>query len=304
MKTTDLDVVVCPRCGGKLGVARAVRMLRGDLGDGELGCKKCKARYPVLGGVPILVDDPAGYCAAHRDVILASLAEQGLAERDTTLILRGYADAVAHPVQIPANEDWTAHEEDEKAAPVFGTGPDAERVEALFRAGDAAHPRTQLSSWVEATRTTHALELGPGVVPVLRGRRVETTFVDLSLRALLHAKRKSPFATTVVADVVNLPFRDRAFDLVVAAHVIDLAEPPSALADEVARLSKPKGSFLVTTSEPALGTGDDGALEQLLVASGFVVRERRDGLLWPRLHSARFVELYSVQAIRAERKGR
>lgn len=42
------DVLVCPRCGGKLMDSA-----------GGLRCDRCQIGYPLIGGIPCLVDDPA-----------------------------------------------------------------------------------------------------------------------------------------------------------------------------------------------------------------------------------------------------
>jgi hypothetical protein len=54
---------------------------------------------------------------------------------------------------------------------------------------------------------------------------------------------------------------------------------------------------LVTTPDPSLGTGDDDALTQVAREMKWRVAQRRDGLPWLRVNSARFVEVYLVQAL-------
>ncbi len=74
---TLLDLLVCPTCKGEL-----------DRLPDALGCQPCARRYPIEGGVPIMLEDPAsvaqnegelspvhGYSAWKHRVILQSLVD-------------------------------------------------------------------------------------------------------------------------------------------------------------------------------------------------------------------------------------
>ncbi len=52
---TLLELVRCPRCHGTLQVDAAA----GTADDGGLTCAACSLRYPVRGGVPVLLVDDA-----------------------------------------------------------------------------------------------------------------------------------------------------------------------------------------------------------------------------------------------------
>jgi uncharacterized protein YbaR (Trm112 family) len=47
------EALACPRCAGKLTPAEA-----GQPGEAGFACDRCGARYPLIGGLPCLVDDP------------------------------------------------------------------------------------------------------------------------------------------------------------------------------------------------------------------------------------------------------
>lgn len=58
MRARVLDLVVCPKCGGGLGLKSDV--VDGDeIKSGTLTCKSCAARYPIEAGVPRLLPDAA-----------------------------------------------------------------------------------------------------------------------------------------------------------------------------------------------------------------------------------------------------
>ena len=52
---TLLDLVRCPRCHGRLDPDLA----SGTADEGGLTCPACSLRYPVRGGVPVLLLDDA-----------------------------------------------------------------------------------------------------------------------------------------------------------------------------------------------------------------------------------------------------
>jgi SAM-dependent methyltransferase len=55
-----------------------------------------------------------------------------------------------------------------------------------------------------------------------------------------------------VADVAALPFADRAFDIVLAAHMLYHLPDPAAGAAEIARVLKPGGTALIATNGAAM----------------------------------------------------
>ena len=69
---TLLDLVRCPRCRGRLEVDAAA----GTSDDGGLTCSACSLRYPVRGGVPVLLLDDAQPWAQPWDQPWDQLGEQ------------------------------------------------------------------------------------------------------------------------------------------------------------------------------------------------------------------------------------
>ena len=95
------------------------------------------------------------------------------------------------------------------------------------------------------------LDLGCGAgVPVTRwlARRFAVTGVDISARQLRLARRHTPRATLIKADMTDLDFEAESFDAVVAFHSIihvPRAEHP-ALLGEIWRWLRPGGAFFAT----------------------------------------------------------
>lgn len=282
-------MIRCPRCLGKLSVAPQL-----------LHCAAC-GPWPLLADVPVLVPAPAAYCASFREALLATLAEHDAAGRETVAVIDAFAaESDAEPSRF--GDDWTAHEAEGALPPKLVRGPGLAPLSRLIALAHGSGP----AGWLEKKVGTakHALELGCGAGErsVRLAKRVERLVIgDLSLRAVLRARarasREQAEVTGVVLDAEALPFKAKSFDVVVAEHLVDLLDAPGEFLDAARRVLVKGGRLLITTPDPALGSGDDQMLRQLAVDAGFRVREVRDGLPWLRVNSARFVESYLVQAL-------
>lgn len=285
--------LACPRCRGRLKPAQNL-----------VRCTAC-GPYPLLGEVPVLVPDPAGWCASFRDSALAALAEHGLATREAVHIVTAFARGqFAEPRRF--GDDWTAHEffGDDAPQPVKGPaqGPVLELIQAAAEAGPAAWLEKHLSE------VPLALEVGcgAGVRSELLATRAKSLLVgDLSLRAVLQARSRASRALGEVAgcvmDASALPVARGVLDLLVAENVVDLVDEPGPFLESIRDSLTRKGRALVTTPSPSLGSDEDGALKQLALGAKLKVAEVRDGLPWLRVNSARHFELYLVQALALSR---
>jgi SAM-dependent methyltransferase/uncharacterized protein YbaR (Trm112 family) len=283
------QVLACPRCNGRLKPAQNL-----------VRCAAC-GPYPLLGGVPILVPDAAGWCASFYDSVLSALAEHGLATREAVHVVGAFARGRTGEAQR-FGDDWTryeAHGEDEPA-PV--RGPGRASLLTVRRAGLKGGPAAWLARQVGTA--TLALEVGCGVgvgSELLAAHTKRLVVGDYSLRAVLNARARAergPGAVAgVVLDAAALPVARGALDLLVAENVVDLLDEPRAFFEGVRDALAKKGRALVTTPDPALGGTEDDAVQRLAVAARLKVSEVRDGLPWVRLNSARHVEVYLVQAL-------
>ncbi len=96
------------------------------------------------------------------------------------------------------------------------------------------------------------LDLGSGsgwVAKSLAARNGHVTSVDLSKKNLARTRAgvQHNAANFVVADAYHLPFRDGAFDFVVASEVLEHLSSPAASLQEAQRVLLPKGKMIVTT---------------------------------------------------------
>jgi SAM-dependent methyltransferase len=255
----------------------------------------------VLGDVPVLVPDPAGYCASFHDAILAALAEQGLADRESVAVVEAFAEGRSERPQS-FGDDWTSHELLGTSAPEPVRGAAHAVLAQLLTLAKKKGPGAWLDGKVKPVALALELGCGAGERSEMIASRVERLVVaDLSLRAVLRARGRAARHEAEVAGVVMnaeaLPLKRGALDLLVAEHLVDLLDEPADFFTQARAALKKGGRLLVTTPEPSLGFGDDDAASSLAEQARFTVRERRDGLPWLRLNSSRFVETYLVQAL-------
>ncbi len=109
-----------------------------------------------------------------------------------------------------------------------------------------------IRSFIEPRGPLAILDLGCGTGQnlALLGRFGQTVGIDSSSRALAAARRKGHGDRVLEGDVLRLPFRDGAFDLVSALDVFEHVEDDIAGLVEARRVLKPGGHLLAAV--PAL----------------------------------------------------
>ncbi|MCL4227226.1 MAG: methyltransferase domain-containing protein [Myxococcales bacterium] len=310
MQSWLLELIVCGGCAGRLAVVPGRAPL--------VACRRCGARYPVLGGVPVVVPDPAGYLAGYRDATLAALAERGRATRAAVAVVDAFAGAAPRTEPLAFGDDWVAAEVAPEvrtaggaATPTPAPGDDAARAafaRFLDAAGDRAVDRAVLAALPARPRTVVEVGAGAGVLArrLAAAPGVERLVVaDLSLRAALRAPARRPAAgrrrraavAAAVLDAEALALAPRSVDAVVAVEIVDLLAAPERLLRAAARALRPRGRLILATPDPSLGTGDDARLRALLAAEGWRVVADRAGLPWIRVHGPRHVQVYFVDVL-------
>jgi SAM-dependent methyltransferase len=280
--------------------------LRGRVGRAGLLRGRDDVVFPVLGGVPVLVPSPDAWCSRHHDAVVATLAAAGLLDDDALAIVDEFAAAGRDADDVDAEpfvDDFTPEEARDAPPPRVLHPGLSDLVDDAVVGGPLAWCAAQLG------RARVALELGPGagaltsILGDVVGKEVWT--LDVSLRAVLLAvARGGARAHGVVGDACALPFAEGSFDLVVANNVVDVVDAPAALVEHVARVLAPGGRFVLTTPAPALGGQpgrDDRAIENTLRKAGLVVDDVEDGVLWPRVHGPRHVELWVCRGVVASK---
>jgi SAM-dependent methyltransferase len=291
---------------------RPTQTRAGGVTLGIASCRKCECVSPILGGVPILVEQPAEYLAAHRDSVLASLAEVGLATKGAVEMVDMFAAMAPTAARASFDNDWVESERTGTAPPMPDFGSDAAASYRAFAEwGTIAGPTSIVEQLAGAIDDGVVVELGCGagqLSRVLARRASQLVLGDYSLRAVLTARsglrRAKAEVVGAVLDAGNLPLRAKSVRAIVAANLIDLVPDPLALVTGAARALKRTGRLVLTTPDPSLGGPDpyDDRLYKLVESvAGIGIVADRDGLPWIRPHSPRHHQVYFVRAIAALR---
>jgi len=101
---------------------------------------------------------------------------------------------------------------------------------------------------VELTKKT-LLDAGCGV-GLFTKRAIErgaiVTSVDIAEKLAKITKRKHPKANVTVGSLLDLPFNDNLFHIVISSDVIEHTDDPFKATDELVRVLKPGGLLCVT----------------------------------------------------------
>ncbi len=253
--------------------------------------------WPVLGGVPILVPDPARWLAGARQHVLASLAESGRLAAGDLERLEAFCAAVRGVGADDPPDDFLADEEGPVDVPA---GEAEDLVRALL-----GHRTTLVERLAAAVTEGPVVEVGCGAGTLTRrlGPR-PLVVVDRSLRAVLRATRGTD-ATPVVGLAEALPIASGVAGTLVAANVVDLLDDPAAFLAEALRVLRPRGRLVLSTPDPALGAvgGTDEALVDLVEELGLRIEEDVDGVPWVRSHGPRHHQLYVARVLVARAPG-
>lgn len=92
------------------------------------------------------------------------------------------------------------------------------------------------------------LELGCGISPMLDPSE-SVLYTDISWNALSHVKtrrKRGESASFVVCEGTCIPFLDSTLDGIVCSEVLEHIEEDSRVLDEITRILKPQGNFVLT----------------------------------------------------------
>ena len=107
--------------------------------------------------------------------------------------------------------------------------------------------KARVAALSRADRATHALDLACGTGDIafaIAARGARVVGLDVTHRMLQLARSRGPGAAFVTADMLALPFPDRAFDVVTTGYGLRNVPDIRRAIDEVARVLRPGGTFV------------------------------------------------------------
>ena len=300
-----LDILACPQpgCGGALASAD-----NAPTHTGLIRCLRCDARYPVLARVPILVPYPARWVAAHRDPILAALAEVGQASLQAVAVVDAFASAAG-----PVSQGRTVFEPSQRSPErsTVSPPPEGTRAASLFAdfLGEALQSGEDrsLTDMLAGRLLGQCLQLGSASEQLcswLRASATHVVFADLSLRRVFRTLEAAsgPGQAAyegVVLDPEHLGLAPQGLQTMVIAELTHRLADPIALLAGTRRALKSGGALAMTTRDPSMGIGDSDnqRLDQLIEEAGFGVRDMADGIPSLRCHDGRHFEIRFMRAV-------
>lgn len=109
--------------------------------------------------------------------------------------------------------------------------------------------KDELKRLIGDVKGKKVLDVGCGtgrLIGYLQNEGAEVTGVDLSEKMVEKVQKKFSFIDVKQADIRELPFENDSFDVVIAAFVIVHLKDLQEAFDEVCRVLKPGGHFIVT----------------------------------------------------------
>jgi len=237
------ELLICPGCGGSVEWSGATGGAHSQAEE-SLRCHGCERTFASVAGIPDLrLAFPDPYLSRAEDTARARELAERFEELDFAGLLRRH---------------WRREGKPEALAQRFVAGDlaGARRAEAylLELERERSAPLTGSAAFLELGCGTAAL----AVAAARRGARVVAT--DASMRWLVLARKRLveeglEHAVTLVCTTGEDPaLRERGFDVVAAADVIEHVERPHAFVDGARRLMAGDGLlFLSTPNRFSLG---------------------------------------------------
>jgi SAM-dependent methyltransferase len=211
----------CPQCKGDLAA-----------GPESYECKACARNFPVVFGIPDFRVFPDPYIGIAEDHRKAERIAARAAQTDFRGLVEYYWSITPEEPPEMARR-FTAHA-------LAG----ADRGRHLL----TAQPRARVG------RETHTLDLGTrsgGLLLALAERSDHAIGIDIAFRWLIIARKRleeaERAAQLVCCCAEFLPFRESAFDLVVAENLLEHTAQQQQCIEEAHRVLKPGGVFFSTT---------------------------------------------------------
>ena len=228
MNRINSQFIFCVKCKGKLSL-EILDEHESVIKEGFFSCSKCHLKYPIISKIPILVEDLTQFFT-NRPFLGKWLIKSSL-----TNTMKKFIKKKIHIISKSAF-DFSANE-------AFWTEIYRNNKSSIFY----KNIKFQLS---KLPPKNFVIEYGSSIGTIsnmLALEHKQVFGIDKSFFALVEASKKSPKnCTYILSDVINHPFGNKKFDLVVALNLFDIVEP-SLL---IKTISKQISNGLIFLSDP------------------------------------------------------
>jgi len=234
MKNSVAEELICitKGCGSNIEI-ECSRNSYDDCIEGFLHCKDCRALYPVLDGVAIIVDDFAGY-ASERPKILGRWL---VGSKSTAM--KEFLKESARCIKTTSENRY--EEGGVWFLPYLAMHSSRSKVDKHFAKITKQDFRSFYRNVTELIAHRFAgervcLEMGCAVGTITKelAEKIDFVFgVDQSFSFIKEARKRSRVSNAefLVANSLRLPFATSKFNLIVSLNMIDLVDPDKLIAN-------------------------------------------------------------------------
>ena len=210
MYQKNSQFISCIKCKGKLNLE--VLNETSEITEGFLYCKNCHLKFPIISQIPIMIRNLSQFLG-NRPSLGGLLLKLSLTKQ-----MKYFIKQTMSKIQ-KSNNDFFQTEK-------YWTNIYSSNRNSLFYKIVKSH----LS---KISKRTFVIEYGSsiGIISNTLGlNHVHVFGIDTSFSALLEAKKKSPEnCEYILSDILQHPFGNKKFDLIIALNLFELVEPTSLL---------------------------------------------------------------------------
>ena len=205
MQESCLFYITCPKCARTLELEVLDTSL--EIEEGFLHCRYCNYSYPIISGIPILLDDFVNYIS-KRQILGGELFQSSKNIKIRTFLKKSLLCAKKLHITQSNEQHWVDVYQNSVRSRFYST---------IRRVLDKI-PKTHL-----------ALEYGCsiGTISTYLAKKHETVIgIDHSFYALQIARKNAlPNIHYLVGDILNNPFGDLKFPIILGLNILDIVEP-------------------------------------------------------------------------------
>ena len=319
----NLDLVVCLGCRTSTPDQLDLRTLQRS---GDILTCECGLRYPIVDGVPIVLNQPSQYVQTE----IATFVERDL-PTEVAALLAAAGDPYAHLLEHLStylDAQWGDRAEPRPDGPGARSGLDGviERLADLPPVALAVELGCSVGRIVAelAVHAEHVVGIDLHFGTVRRARRIlDGEPLEYNRRVIGRhyatatidaAERAARNRTLLCADALDPPLIPQSYDRVVALNLLDSVHNPRQLLSVMDGLCAPGGELIVSspyswqsnvmTDDQRIGGSDPAADLLTILRDGLNLRARyliedQAELTWTLRRDSRSVATYRIHYIRA-----
>ena len=295
-------------CKSKVLTLESLREVGDECIEGFLSCSICSSRFPIIQGVPIVLQNFHHYArqriTTYGKWILISKSAK----------LKDFLRSIGEKIHSPTSNDLYEENNSLYKAYLHNYHDDhfEDRLSSLFKRKIEPDHIYRMVSKKNLNLKGIGLDIGCsiGSSTFELAKRLPFVFgIDLSFSFILEARRimrnkKSENIEFLVSDATNLPFESRHFQTIIALNLVDRVDP-NKLIVSINRCIKDDGKLILIDPYHHVNGGTDQfdsiKIRKIIEKSGYKIRSNESYIPWILKMNERAYLFYFVDFIVANR---